>query len=63
MYVGQRPTFHGPVILSYILTTWLINVGDIDAVWHKHWTETIYVGQCPIFHGQVIYTYILKTVW
>ena len=27
MYVGQWPTFHGPVILSYILkTTWWINV-------------------------------------
>ena len=27
MYVGQWPTFHGPVILSYILkTNWWINV-------------------------------------
>ena len=27
MYVGQWPTFHGPVFLSYILkTTWWINV-------------------------------------
>ena len=27
MYVGQWPTFHGPMILSYILkTTWWINV-------------------------------------
>ena len=27
MYVGQWPTFHGPVILSYILKTiWWINV-------------------------------------
>ena len=23
--------------------------GDIDLVWHKHWTETICVGQWPIF--------------
>ena len=36
--------------------------GDIDSVWHKHWTETIYVGQWPIFHGPVILPYILKTI-
>ena len=55
MCVGQWPTFHHPVFLSYIInTTWWINVGDIDSVWHKHWTETIYVGQWPIFYGPVI---------
>ena len=37
--------------------------GDIDSVWHKHWTETIYVGQWPIFHGPVILPNILKTIW
>ena len=26
MYVGQWPTFHGPVILSYILKTFLLNI-------------------------------------
>ena len=36
--------------------------GDIDSVWHKHWTETIYVSQWPIFHAPVILPYIL-TIW
>ena len=48
MYVGQWPAFHGPVILSYIDIEDYLNdkccTGDIDSVWHKHWTETIYVG-------------------
>ena len=37
--------------------------GDIDSVWHKHWTETIYKGQWPIFHCTLILPYILKTIW
>ena len=36
--------------------------GDIDSVWHKHWSKTIYVGQWPIFHGLVILPYI-STIW
>ena len=65
MYVGQWPTFHGSVILSYILkTTWWINVVlEILIQCDKHWTETIYVGQWPIFHGPVILPYILNTIW
>ena len=35
--------------------------GDIDSVWHKHWTET--VSQWPIFHDPVILPYTLKTIW
>ena len=66
IYVGQWPTFHGPVILSY-LEDHLMDcyTGDIDSVWHKHWTETIHVSVCqwPIFHGTVILPYILKTIW
>ena len=65
MWVGQWPTFHGPVILSY-LEDYLMDkccTGDIDWVWHIHWTETIYIGQWPIFCGPVILPYILKTIW
>ena len=66
IYVGQWPTLHGPLILSYILKTiWLINVVlELLIQWdYKYWTETIYVCQGPIFHGPVILPYILKTIW
>ena len=39
MYVGQWPTFHGPVILSYILKTiWWINfLLEILIQWLIQW--------------------------
>ena len=54
MYVGQWPTFHGPVILSYVLKTfWWRNVvcctEDIDSVQHYVWPTNIHIGQWPIF--------------
>ena len=64
MYVGQWPTFHGPVILSYILKSiwWINGVLEILIQWDaKHWPETIYVGQWHIFHGLLPYN--LKTIW
>ena len=60
MYVSQGLTFHGPVILSYILKT----VWWIKLYW-RYWfnltqAETIYVGQWHTFRGPVIW-HILKT--
>ena len=65
MYVGQWSTFHGPVILSYILKTiwWINTVLETLIQCDKYWTDIIYVGQWPIFHGPVILPYILKTFW
>ena len=67
MYVGQLPTFHGLVILSYILETiWWINVVLEILIQCDTNTELKlynYVGQWPIFHGPMILPYILKTVW
>ena len=65
MYVGRWPTFHGPMILSYILkTTWWINVVLVILI---SVTQTLnwnyYVDQWPIFHGPAILPYIFKTIW
>ena len=56
MYIGQRPIFHGPVILPYILKTICI-IGMLVPCDAKR-----YVGQRPTFHGPVILSYILKTI-
>ena len=63
IYVGQWPTFHGLVILSFILkTTWWMNV-VMGILIHKLWPENTYVGKWPIFHGTGILPYILNTIW
>ena len=53
MYVGQWPTFHGPMILSYILkTTW----------WNNVILEVLL--QCDTNIELKLYmSYILKTIW
>ena len=50
-------------LISWRLFDGLMCTGDIDSVWHKHWTEKIYVGQWPIFHRSVILPFIVKTIW
>ena len=60
------PTFHGPVILPYILkTVWCMNnvLGDYDSVWPYVWPQNKSRLLWPTFHGPVILPYILKTVW
>ena len=65
MYVGQWPTFHGPVILSYMLKTiwWSNFVLEILIQWDTNVELKLYVRQWPIFHDPVILSYILKTIW
>ena len=65
MYVGHWPTFHGPVILTYILKTFWWRMLD----WRYWFSVTlsltykyIYVSQWPIFCGTVILPYIFNTI-
>ena len=59
-YVGQWPTFHSPVILSY-LEDYLLdkchnwNNGSMRC---KDLPHKTYVGQWPTFHGPVILSYL-----
>ena len=63
MYVSQRSTFRGPVMLSYILKR---NVGlkiliQCDIKFDLH--TRVYVGHWPIFCGRMILPYIFMTIW
>ena len=63
MYVGQWPTFYGPVILSYILkTSWWRNV-VLKILIHCDikFDLQIYVGHWPIFCVTVILPFISNT--
>ena len=66
MYVGQWPSFHCPVILSYILkTTWWINV-VLEILIQCDTNIELKLCNCrPVtyIHGPVILPYILKTIW
>ena len=70
------PTFHGPVILPYILKTiWYMNTKlwaiwymnnirwDYKSVWHDIWPQNKCRSLWPIFNGPVILPYSLKTIW
>ena len=73
MSVGQWPTIHGPVIMSYSLKiTWWINVvlqiliqcyTTLNCNYIRDLPDKMYVGQWLTFHGPVILSYILKTIW
>ena len=59
-------TFHGPVILCYILKTiWYMNIiiWDYKSVWPDFWPKNNCRSPWPIFHGPVILRYIFKTIW
>ena len=64
MYVGQWPTFCGPVVLTYLEDILMEDcwIEDIDSVWHQVWPTNMYVGQWPIFCGTVILPYNFNTV-
>ena len=60
------PTFHGPVILPYILKTfWYMNtiLQDYESIWPDIWPQNKCRSLWLIFHGPVILRYILKTIW
>ena len=68
MYVGQWPTFHGPVIL-FCFFSWRLLLdecftGLIVLVWYKLWSNILCrcPGLWPIFHGTVNLPYILNTI-
>ena len=67
IYVGQRPIFHGPVILfiSWCYLRDKCHNWKTGSMWCKDFPHNMYVLQWPkcTFHGPVIPSYILKTFW
>ena len=60
-------TFHGPVILRYILNTvWYMNIilWDYGSVWPDVWPKNKCSSMWPVFHGPVIFfLYLLFDAW